>query len=810
MLPALCLSLLVAWSIQSFAQQVPTQQVPAHHKPPAKATTSLFAEYALPRPTFGTPVVDSLTALLPRKQGRERLVVLNELTRGYLWQSLDFAKQYQAEALALAGQLRDSVGYAEALINTANIQRFASEGDQGFQTLQNALALCLRIGYKGGAARAMYGISIIFSVRGEILPARTYLLQALSLADSLGDVEIAARVNNSISIDYFEQGDEAKSLEYSLRSLALHRREKASLHRDFNLLIQLNNVGVCYQENKQYSSALRYYKEGHELILSHGWRLWYRMANSCGNLAELYRLMGRYDEAILWGKRAVFEEYQTMERTHNTLLGRGAFVGSVFRKLAETYQDAGKTDSALIFYNKIFDFPGSDDWEIVEINAAISAVHRERGEVRQAIIYACRARDLAEKLPRLRIKVLAAKTMAEAFSAAKQFDTAFVYATRYALLNDSLRNIDIAKQTERLQARFDITVKQKENDLLKRENEMKELVISRQTWIVLGVAAFLAITIVLVVLLYRGNNRRQRDNARLAELNDKLFDANEELSLLTSEKDEILNIVSHGLKSQIFGVRSLADSMTSALADATFPNNPAPLAEMSRSISRSGAQMFSLVTNLLTVNTAEQGLLKPMLVETDVGAVLNNVCEEFKEIAAVKNITLSVDAPEKERVFANADEQMLREALGNLVSNAIKYSPHGKSVWVRVHHLSFAIGHRANRSPNAPTTKQPMTNAQALSNQAPNAQAPNNFLRIEVADEGPGISAEDQTKLFGKFTRLSAQPTGGEHSSGLGLSIVKKLVEAMNGRVWCESELGKGATFVVELPVGSSGHPAQT
>jgi signal transduction histidine kinase len=71
---------------------------------------------------------------------------------------------------------------------------------------------------------------------------------------------------------------------------------------------------------------------------------------------------------------------------------------------------------------------------------------------------------------------------------------------------------------------------------------------------------------------------------------------------------------------------------------------------------------------------------------------------------------------------------------------------------------------------------------------------------VEVQDEGPGLSAEDQKKLFGKFARLSAKPTGGEHSTGLGLSIVKKMVEAMNGKVWCESELGRGATFIVEFP----------
>jgi signal transduction histidine kinase len=73
---------------------------------------------------------------------------------------------------------------------------------------------------------------------------------------------------------------------------------------------------------------------------------------------------------------------------------------------------------------------------------------------------------------------------------------------------------------------------------------------------------------------------------------------------------------------------------------------------------------------------------------------------------------------------------------------------------------------------------------------------------VEVQDEGAGISPDDMKKLFGKFARLAARPTGGEHSTGLGLSIVKKIVEAMNGRVWCESELGKGATFIVELPRG--------
>ncbi|MNY61241.1 Sensor protein SrrB [compost metagenome] len=75
---------------------------------------------------------------------------------------------------------------------------------------------------------------------------------------------------------------------------------------------------------------------------------------------------------------------------------------------------------------------------------------------------------------------------------------------------------------------------------------------------------------------------------------------------------------------------------------------------------------------------------------------------------------------------------------------------------------------------------------------------------IEVRDEGPGLTEEDKKQLFQRFTRLSAQPTGGEHSTGLGLSIVKVLVEAHGGRIFVESEDTKrGARFIVELPLHS-------
>ena len=106
------------------------------------------------------------------------------------------------------------------------------------------------------------------------------------------------------------------------------------------------------------------------------------------------------------------------------------------------------------------------------------------------------------------------------------------------------------------------------------------------------------------------------------------------------------------------------------------------------------------------------------------------------------------------------------QIIDNLVSNAVKYSPPGKNIYVQVRQFEGGV-------------------------------------RGEVRDEGPGISAEDQKRLFGKFARLSAQPTAGEHSTGLGLAIVKRLVESMKGKVWRESEIGRGAAFIVEFSLAA-------
>lgn len=175
--------------------------------------------------------------------------------------------------------------------------------------------------------------------------------------------------------------------------------------------------------------------------------------------------------------------------------------------------------------------------------------------------------------------------------------------------------------------------------------------------------------------------------------------------------------------------------------------------------------MAEMVQNLLDANRIERGEMKLNLAPTDLRPALTSVVETQRSHATAKQQTIHLESDSAPAVVL-VDSGITMQVLENLVSNAVKYSPPGKNIFVRLKKQTQSV-------------------------------------RVEVQDEGPGLSAEDQKKLFGKFARLSAKPTGGEHSTGLGLSIVKKMVEAMNAKVWCETELGRGATFIVEFPATS-------
>jgi signal transduction histidine kinase/uncharacterized protein HemY len=249
-------------------------------------------------------------------------------------------------------------------------------------------------------------------------------------------------------------------------------------------------------------------------------------------------------------------------------------------------------------------------------------------------------------------------------------------------------------------------------------------------------------------------------NVELAQALAEVEKLNVNLQTMDTEKSDLFGIVVHDLKSPLANIIMLGH----LLARESEILNPGDIREFASDILTTSNRMMELIVNLLDIHSMESGTMKFTEERFDLIVEIASVLYLYTERAAAKHIGLYVDAPQS--VFVYTDRSAAIRVIDNIVSNAVKYSPYGKNIHVHI-------------------------------------ELDNSVVRCSVRDEGPGINDEDMKKLFGKFARLSAQPTGGEHSTGLGLSIVKKLVEAMNGVVWCEQVEGGGAKFVLELPAGT-------
>lgn len=288
--------------------------------------------------------------------------------------------------------------------------------------------------------------------------------------------------------------------------------------------------------------------------------------------------------------------------------------------------------------------------------------------------------------------------------------------------------------------------------------------LTRQKLITLTTASLRAYADLVSVESYRQHLEEKvaQRTRELQQKNQELISMNEQLISLNKEKNEFLGIAAHDLKSPLTAILGFAEEIATAFDE----YSKAEIIEYANIIKISSERMSSLITNLLDVNVIESGNSNVTLQSLDILPILQNAITLHTKTALSKQITLLFPLPSKSEYFAVIDKNLTQQVLDNLISNAVKYSPQQTQVTVRIY--------------------QQMEN-----------------IVIEIQDQGPGMSIDDQKKLFGKFARLSAQPTGGEHSTGLGLFIVKKLVEAMQGNVMCYSKLGKGCTFTVSFPTVS-------
>jgi len=238
---------------------------------------------------------------------------------------------------------------------------------------------------------------------------------------------------------------------------------------------------------------------------------------------------------------------------------------------------------------------------------------------------------------------------------------------------------------------------------------------------------------------------------------EEIREKNEMLQAANAEKDKFFSIIAHDLRGPLGAFMEATKILTDEL-----PNmSGEEIREISGEMNKDASRIYALLENLLQWSRLQRGVLKFEPLEQILSTLVKNALSPLLSSAEKKNISLALDIPEN--LLINADSHMTETVIRNLVSNAIKFTPGGKIV------------------------VSAMPDEEGL-------------VRISVKDNGIGIPSDMAGSLFSLTSRASRPGTEGEPSSGLGLVLCREFVEKHGGRIWVESEEGKGTEFMFTLP----------
>lgn len=544
----------------------------------------------------------------------------------------------------------------------------------------------------------------------------------------------------NMGIAYYVKSDFLKSYRTHLKSLnvAQHLKDTTYIARAYNAL------GAALSGQKKWDHALEYHQKSvHFAEKVNNTR---SLSRNFVNMGIIYFYKGNYDKA-----------YQYFIRSDSA---SQKIVDHEFQALAKAWQgqslyELGQLESAYQKYESALAFPELNKWDEGFIYGGLAELYLAQGKVDEAINAAEKSIEIGKEVTSLWDIQRAFDVMAQAYANKSQYQKAYEYMHKSKQLSDSLSSMEKEKEINFLLLKEE----ELQNQLLRETASHQESQLE-QSRLILG-ASILTLLFLLtaVFLLYKWNKEKQNLNEQLKKQNSsiagqqkEIMTKNKELSALNEEKDFLIGLVAHDLRSPLSNIKGLIG----LIKDSELSEENKLYLEK---IEESEEKMDSMIHRILNIKTIESKVLDMDLKPLDMSEVLFETAKRFSNQVFEKNLQL-IKVNQAEEPLVVADLEYLEQVFENLISNAIKFSPSGRKVELRI-------------------------------------EENDNQVLAKIIDEGPGISMEDQKHLFLMYNKLSAQPTAGESSTGLGLAIVKKFVDGMGAKVWCESDLGKGCTFVV-------------
>ncbi|MDW8465122.1 MAG: tetratricopeptide repeat protein [Chloroherpetonaceae bacterium] len=660
-----------------------------------------------------------------------------------------------AMPVLVQAQLRHSGAPISPMFDTAAVQRLLEQARFAFEQRNfyraDSLALLAfhiaeRLPHLRLQAHALRQIGIVKRNLDEYDTAITIQKRVLAIADTLGDAHLQAMTQGSLALLYHSKGFYGKSFAHYFDAL----RGYEQFNDKAGIAITLNNLATLYADRSAYHDALRCYQRAHLLFEAIGDTM--KAISTMISIGDMLQQVG-------YTKLALDSLKRSLEKANE--FGNVLLIADAMTALGDLYMQESRLALALEHKRRALAIYQEMQERYAQANILreIADILLAQRQLSEALACAVESREIAKSIGNRTLLKNALFTLSDIYESAGYPTQALLSYKHAQQIKDSLLTLEEQRRTAELREQYETDKKEQEIALLEKERALERLNRERQRDIFLAITGLLALTagVVSIALYIKQKNQKllEEKNCLIAAQKALVETQRDELAAANQLKNDLLAIASHDLKNPLQTIIGFASLLKEKIAT----EHEVLMIERIESASK---RMLHLIKELLDTAAIESGKLELHKERLNLNDLVQVIAEHNQPNATRKRITLHLHLAGEALVLG--DRSRLQEVMDNLVSNAIKYSPEGKSVFISTVNLGQSI-------------------------------------RYVVKDEGQGLSEEDMTKLFGRFQKLSSRPTGGESSTGLGLSIVKQLVELHGGRVWAESEgKGKGATFFVELP----------
>jgi len=506
-------------------------------------------------------------------------------------------------------------------------------------------------------------------------------------------------------------------------------------------------MGTTLQASSKHDEARRYFEQARTLASEIGaTQTLAAILNDLGNLAAT---QDQLEEA---------EAFQLQALSLRAAGGNIRGVADSYQNLGNIARKGGDPELALEYYEKAYPV-----YEKMGLPRHLANVLRNRsralralGRIDEALDSINKGMELAKPLNSPSMLGSFYDELSRAREAAHDLPGALEAARLVNKTYSEMQDERSRWRFDELQARFDAAQRESEIEKLKQAERVRETKLreSRNRILFLAGAVVVGLAASLIVIFsYRARIRAVNRAKAISE------EAREEAERTAALRMRLLHIASHDLRNPLTTVLTGLDVIR------TFVNDPTRILRIANQLDTTCHRMSGLLGDLLDHATLEGGKLQLTSQRINLHRLVHDIAEASQDTLRQKRQTVTVVAPHGS-CAVRGDSTRLWQVFDNLLSNAIKFSPPGAQI-------KFILIKDGDR------------------------------VRCGVRDEGPGISREEAATLFQPFVRGEARPTGGEHSTGLGLSLVRELVTLHEGKVWIDSELGSGATFWVELPLSN-------